>query len=178
MTLETRFKQVQKYTGIDGGGCAGTGESLHIVGLATPEWTKVELRNEGLSVTITLGLWKSCVVSKCITISKLSELGRRGALSQIKACEAMAILGMLAGGAALLLAVVKVIMMVMDKEHPKPLGLGALVCSIVSLALIVTCVVIWFVGVQQGGEAGYSLGLSIVGAILVPIGGVLSFISR
>ncbi|KAK3705862.1 hypothetical protein RRG08_058943 [Elysia crispata] len=156
----------------------GLGNLLHIVGLATPEWAKNELRNEGLSVTVTLGLWKSCVGSKCITISTLSELGRRGDLSQIKACGAMAILGMLAGGAALLLAVVKAIMMVMDKEHPKPLGLGALVCSIVSLALIVICVIIWFAGVQPGGEAGYSLGLSIVGAILIPIGGVLSFISR
>ncbi|GFR74283.1 lens fiber membrane intrinsic protein-like [Elysia marginata] len=93
-------------------GAVGLGVLLHIIGLATPQWvTKTQFVLElGENVDISQGLWQVCVNGKCNAIPD------RVKLDWYKACDAMAILGMLAGMFSALMVGIVFVMSLMNRN--------------------------------------------------------------
>ncbi|KAK3775433.1 hypothetical protein RRG08_015281 [Elysia crispata] len=139
----------------------GLGNMFHIIGLATPEWIKVG--------KVTVGLFEGCLDDDCVTIEDKPDW--------LKACQAMAILGMLLGLMAVALATFMFVKSLKNNDSPKSLGLLTLLAAILSLIFILICVILYAVEIKDlhtGPDFGYSFALSIVGAILILLGGTLS----
>ncbi|KAK3744953.1 hypothetical protein RRG08_048349 [Elysia crispata] len=147
----------------------GVGCVLHIVGLATHAW----LAADGGS----LGFWEVCPdEGPCISFKE------DGKPDWFKASEALALLGMIFGGMALLLAGVLVVMNLMGKEPSRGLGVSTLLLSVVSFVTVIICVIIFGAKYRDFfSEAdfhfGYSFGLSIAGAALILLGGIGTSVS-
>ncbi|GFR78160.1 lens fiber membrane intrinsic protein-like [Elysia marginata] len=152
-------------------GVLGLGNLLHIVGLATPEWVTADISVPFLGSTdTTRGLWEGCIDGECDSYDKKTDW--------LKACQAMAILGMLAGLVAALMAGVVFVMGLMKKDSTQAIGIIALLSAISSFIMILICVIVFAVKMKEGDSGwdfGYSFGLSIAGALLIAIGGGIAF---
>ncbi|GFN99695.1 lens fiber membrane intrinsic protein-like [Plakobranchus ocellatus] len=151
-------------------GVLGLGNLLHIIGLATPEWvtTDIVLPFVGKQEQ-TQGLWEGCVNDDCDSLKNEPDW--------LKASGAMAILGMLAGLGALVIAGLIFVMGLMDKSANKAFGILAVLAAIGSFVLILICVIVYAVKAEDdydNFDFGYSFGLSIAGAILILLGGFIA----
>ncbi|XP_059164767.1 uncharacterized protein LOC131947537 [Physella acuta] len=90
------------------------GVVLHIIGLATPEWSTSTVG------TGSVGLWKNCDEGKCTDISVKIE--------SLSACQAMAITGMLISFIAIATAVVDTVLKMYGKETAVPLHEISMIC--------------------------------------------------
>lgn len=150
-------------------GVVGLGCVFHIIGLATPEWVAAD----GGSI----GLWKTCYQGECVTIKE------DGKPDWFKACDALAVLGILFGLAAFTIAAVMVVMEALNKPSPRAVGAAVLATSIVSFSLIIICVILFAVKIGDDASVpaedfGYSFRLSISGACLILIGGIIAAILK
>lgn len=148
------------------------GNVLHIVGLATPEWVTGDVNVLFTSVTVTRGLWEGCTGDSCDAYDEDDKT------DWLRACEAMAILGMLVGCLAAFLAALIFVRYLMKKDVPKNVGLITLATAIFSFIFILICVIVYAVKMKEGDSSwdfGYSFGLAIAGAILIVVGGSLAF---
>ncbi|CAL1545266.1 unnamed protein product [Lymnaea stagnalis] len=147
------------------------GTLLHVIGLATPEWSAIRTLR-----SFYVGLWKACVPLGC------GEYNGHAA-DNIKSCEAFAILGMLASFVGLTMAAIDFTLPLLGKGGVKTLSLFSLAACLASLACILIAIIVWGADVHQpmrsfGYEIGFSFILSIVGGVLIAVGGGLSFLNR
>ncbi|XP_059152364.1 epithelial membrane protein 1-like [Physella acuta] len=146
---------------------------LHIVGLATPEWMLIK-NNE-----LTIGLWQACSHGVCLTFADFPIAG----LDSIKACEAMAIIGMLISFVAIATAGIAVYHNITGKEASASFQQIATATSVISFVFILIGIIVWGAKVHEPASAvaniGYSFILSIIGGILIAVGGIMfGFTSR
>nr|KAI8739110.1 epithelial membrane protein 1-like [Biomphalaria glabrata] len=173
--------------------CVGTillslGVLLHIVGLATPNWSSAcstsgsKTKHESATMTMTYGLWKMCIgTDACM------ELPSQTLTDEWRAAGAFAILGMLAGLGALGLACMYFVMRVLAKPEMKMLKVIVLAAGSVALLCVVISTSCYGGGVHQKLKentagfqcvyVGYSLILSAIGGILICIGGVAFYVA-
>lgn len=144
------------------------GNLLHIVGLATPVWVQTEI----LTVSHTKGLWESCLGDTCASYD--SDLKA----DWIKACEALAILGMLAGIVAALLAGCIYKPSLQSSLNHNSLATSTLGAAILSAILILLCVIVFE---RKNSDTiiswgyGYSFFLSVLGLVLIAVGGGFAY---
>ncbi|KAH9519889.1 hypothetical protein Btru_071149 [Bulinus truncatus] len=158
-----------------------TGNLLHLIGLATPGWTigttSYERTDKNtyllFSGTYYIGLWKMCF-GECV------DGNNTGAW---KAAEAFALLGMIFGLASLAAALLYFLTRLVNKNKLDLLQLVAAVAGITSFVLIIIGVSCYGGGVHGNFEwtdkyIGYSLVLSIIGGIIILIGGLTFYFPR
>ncbi|KAK3769419.1 hypothetical protein RRG08_067134 [Elysia crispata] len=136
------------------------------VGVATPSWLTYQ---DG-----SLGLWKLCQGRTCVTLEESDKP------DWFKASEALAVLGLISGWAALLVAGVLVVRDFMDREPSRGLAVSTLLGSVVSFVMVIIGVIVFSAeSYKLASEAnfGYSFGLSTAGACLILIGGIGTAIS-
>uniref|UniRef100_A0A2C9L7B9 Claudin n=1 Tax=Biomphalaria glabrata TaxID=6526 RepID=A0A2C9L7B9_BIOGL len=164
--------------------CVFIGVVLHIIGLATPNWTTATFRymNPLLSPSeytadVSVGLWMDCDKGGCSTIKSYNLTGAW------RAAGAFAILGMLSSFVTLAVAIVHIAMPFFQKLQFEVMSLVTLATSIATVMLIIICVSCFGGGVHNvfvwtEKSIGYSLVLSIIGGIVVFLGGVIFYIPR
>ncbi|XP_021360855.1 lens fiber membrane intrinsic protein-like isoform X2 [Mizuhopecten yessoensis] len=90
-------------------GCALAGFVFHLIGLATPYWSSLTVAEGTIFESdYHSGLWRGCVGSVCGSISNPA--------SWFEAAQAFAILGFLAGIAAIVLTVLYVLLEQLRKD--------------------------------------------------------------
>uniref|UniRef100_A0A2C9M4B9 Claudin n=1 Tax=Biomphalaria glabrata TaxID=6526 RepID=A0A2C9M4B9_BIOGL len=154
------------------------GEVLHIVGLATPNWTTFSTYDG----TFTLGLWKLCS-----TIGSCVEIPIDLKTDEMKVVDAFSIICALSGAGVLGLACFNLLARIQEKSESEPLrkfilktGIFALVCVIIS-----TCV--YYVSIHQrflnfnhldvSKSIGFSFILSAVGGVVIGVGSVIFYVA-
>ncbi|CAL1546898.1 unnamed protein product [Lymnaea stagnalis] len=162
----------------------GVGVLLHIVGLATPEWSAL---HEG-GASGSFGLWKICSddnVKGQICMEYSSEQNYPEEFNDsVKACDAFAILGMVASFLGLALAAISVILPIVGKPKNAMLPVISLAGCGASFVFILIAIIVWGAKVHADYlekltlKIGYSFILSIIGGILIGVGGVLAFIAN
>ncbi|CAL1539312.1 unnamed protein product [Lymnaea stagnalis] len=172
----------------------GVGVLLHIIGLATPEWSTDSGVND---LATTLGLWKLCQTNSLFDICadypfkllKHTMFHNPDEIeSSIKACEAFAILGMLASFLGLAMAALSVAFPMMGKPKNAMFPVLSLAGCVASFLCILIAISVWGVRVHNKSiyplaldttfDIGYSFILSIIGGILIQVGGVLAFLGN
>ncbi|XP_012946217.1 uncharacterized protein LOC106013907 [Aplysia californica] len=149
----------------------GLGVLLHIVGMATPVWSVVK----GDSDT-SFGVFKRCakVFGSHVCVSYIVTT------AEYKAVQAMTIIGVLFGGVALAVSVLIVVFSLTGKSQHKMMPLLAVGASFGSFFFILLGVIIWGAAIHADNSSlldiGYSFILSIVGGILVAVGGIIGYI--
>ncbi|CAL1535349.1 unnamed protein product [Lymnaea stagnalis] len=139
----------------------GLGTVLHVIGLATPEWS---VEKHG---TRTQGLFKGCFLGSCGEYTYKT--------SKLEACEAFAIIGMVAGIGATAVSLLIFLLGLLSKNRHRIFSLLVLAGSVVAFIAILICVIIYGVTIHDDisyfFNVGYSFILSIIGGALIPIGG-------
>ncbi|OWF56761.1 uncharacterized protein LOC110459277 [Mizuhopecten yessoensis] len=144
---------------------------LHIVGIATPNWSSYSASSGAVSTSLSYGLWKLCVevngVSECANYPNVQDW--------VKACQAFGIIGVLAVAGAAILEVLCTI--VLSKATHKVAFIAAAITAFVGAASIILSAIIWSAKVTEFGntelDLSWSFGLSITGGVLAGIGGIL-----
>ncbi|XP_059164758.1 epithelial membrane protein 1-like [Physella acuta] len=140
------------------------GVVLHIVGLATPEWSTSNV----VGISYSAGLWKGCADGYCVEYPQTT--------AALEACEAMAIIGMffslfaITAVGILLVCKITGILAVSSAHHI------AAALSIISFVFILIGIIVWGAEVHASNsnfKIGYSFILSIVGGVLIAIGGIM-----
>ncbi|XP_059152343.1 epithelial membrane protein 1-like [Physella acuta] len=147
---------------------AGVGVVLHIVGLATPEWTN--LPNIPLFGSRSYGLWQLCAGGNCVDYPTKAD--------SLAACEAFAILGMLAGCVAVVFAILQLVFKINGKPQNSKFNLAIIGGCFSAFVCILITVAVWGGEIHEpmtagNAEIGYSFILSIVGGCLLAIAGGL-----
>ncbi|XP_059152320.1 epithelial membrane protein 1-like [Physella acuta] len=145
------------------------GAVLHIVGLATPEWSVAKVGGG------SFGLWEVCSELACVKYADLPGLVTIP--DSIKACEAMAIIGMLISFVALAAAGIDLFHKISGKDASAPFRLISTATSIISFVFILIGIIIWGTKEYEPASAvaniGYSFIQSIIGGITIAIGGII-----
>ncbi|CAL1535350.1 unnamed protein product [Lymnaea stagnalis] len=182
----------------------GVGTILHVVGLATVEWTVFNADSvfKTDSVEIKYGLWKICTSDKCVGIignnfefrdyfedfdDRATFLQNRSPdVSALKASEACAILGMLASFVATAVAAGRIAMPMLGMSTKYLFPFIPLAASMTSFVFILVAVIVWALRVHTrlvctyglDTSIGYSFILCLVAGILINIGGVLGVLDK
>ncbi|XP_033727180.1 lens fiber membrane intrinsic protein-like isoform X2 [Pecten maximus] len=147
-------------------GCGIAGFLFHLVGLATPYWTSITIAGGTIfEVDVHTGLWRGCSGNVCGTVSNPA--------SWLEAAQAFAILGFLAGLAAIVLAILYVFVEQLRKDI---FYIVAAVGNLAAAGCIFLAVVIFGSKITNG--LSWSFGLSIVGMIFHGVAGVLMGVNR
>ncbi|XP_059169310.1 uncharacterized protein LOC131951057 [Physella acuta] len=111
----------------------------------------------------------------------------------IKACQAMAILGMLASFVVLAMAIVDIYHKVYEKLPIIPFPTVVAASTLASFVFILIGIIVWGADlnydqtettntndktITRSSKLGYSFGLSITGGILILIGGLMYFFNH
>ncbi|KAK0041598.1 epithelial membrane protein 1 [Biomphalaria pfeifferi] len=142
---------------------ASAGLILHIIGTATNEWA--------VSLTGSFGLWKVCVGDICV------KYDQRQIPAKYEACQAFALIGVIAAGLGVLLGLLQIIFAVLGKNaHRLFPFLNWSACLTAGVAIFI-CIVVWGATIQDDVknvfDVGYSYILCIVADALIPAGGFL-----
>ncbi|XP_060066344.1 uncharacterized protein LOC132546636 isoform X1 [Ylistrum balloti] len=138
---------------------------FHLIGLATPYWTSQTITLGSLDFSYNSGLWRGCSAGRCGSITSSP--------SWMEATQAFAILGFLAGLAAIVLAVLYVFLEQLRKDI---IYIIASLGNLVAAGCIFLAVVIFGSKITTG--LSWSFGLSIVGMIFHGVAGVLMGVNR
>ncbi|CAL1539309.1 unnamed protein product [Lymnaea stagnalis] len=158
----------------------GVGVLLHVIGLATPNWSAIS--DKGFYRAY--GLWKSCGGTIEAYDCDEYKFGNKfdESESSVKACEAFAILGMLASFLGLAMAALSVLLPIIGKPKNAILPVIALAGCVAAFICILIAIVVWGAKVHAEYlsflDIGYSFILSIIGGILIVVGGVLAYIGN
>ncbi|CAL1536335.1 unnamed protein product [Lymnaea stagnalis] len=146
------------------------GEVLLIIGLATPEWTAAD--SKLLDVHLSKGLWQLCASGTCRSI------GPNKAAS-LEVCQAFTLLAMVEGLFCIGLFVLHVVLPIMGKQSHRLLPRVAMATSVIALACDVVSLSVWGAKHYTAdgiNYLGYSFILTLVGSIVVAIGGVVGWL--
>ncbi|XP_033727179.1 lens fiber membrane intrinsic protein-like isoform X1 [Pecten maximus] len=145
-------------------GIACVGWFLHLLGFATPYWSTAKYFSI-FGIDIHFGLWYYCAGKECDGYGKVQ--------SWLEAAQAFAILGFLAGLAAIVLAILYVFVEQLRKDI---FYIVAAVGNLAAAGCIFLAVVIFGSKITNG--LSWSFGLSIVGMIFHGVAGVLMGVNR
>ncbi|RUS70141.1 hypothetical protein EGW08_022094 [Elysia chlorotica] len=156
-------------------GVLALGNLLHIIGLATTEWITTMVATSVGTYEVTIGLFRGCAQNICADLEDVPDW--------LKACKAMAILGMLVGLGVLALTGYILALRLMNKEIPRLLGILSLLGAVMSCVMILICVIVFAEEAKDmmknrgidDHDFGYSFALSIAGALIILIGGCIAF---
>ncbi|KAH9500060.1 hypothetical protein Btru_076502 [Bulinus truncatus] len=145
---------------------ATTGLVLHIIGVATNKWAV------GVVLHNTFGLWKNCLADSCYKVENPS--------SKREACQAFAIIGLIAAGGGVLLALLQIVISMAGKSAPRifPFLISS-ACFTAGVAIFI-CIVVWGATIQDENkrlyDVGYSYILSIIADALISAGGFMLYL--
>ncbi|XP_059164022.1 uncharacterized protein LOC131946975 [Physella acuta] len=165
------------------------GSLLHVIGLATPDWSVGYPEKSSPLPKISVGLWEVCMsFCQALLHQEKSEIW--------KTCDALAIVGMLFSFLSVGAAAYVMYLKVKAKPDNESLVKLSTAMSILSLLSILICTIMWSAGLHPGvvhdfwpgtrhdkifeegpdidhNTLGYSFILSILGGCLLSIGGVI-----
>ncbi|KAK0041239.1 hypothetical protein Bpfe_029332 [Biomphalaria pfeifferi] len=151
-------------------GLAAVGLVLIIIGVATPEWTAIEVEYIDKKILRnSKGLWRICKDDVCADIVKNKAVS-------LEVCEAFGLLAVLSGASCLSLLLAHLILQSFRKPSKKFLLTLATLGGILSAVFVTITASVWGAVHHTGGRnlyVGYSLILTVIGGILLPISGVL-----
>ncbi|OWF56760.1 uncharacterized protein C16orf52 homolog [Mizuhopecten yessoensis] len=144
---------------------------LHIVGLATPSWATNSGSSGGISFRVTAGLWKQCNTvhgeTECIIYPQPEDWQ--------KACQAFGIIGVLAVSAAAILEGLCTVLLTKSKH--KIFFIATTLLAFLGAGSIILTAIIWAAKIFElqltDLVLSWSFGLSIAGAVLSGVGGIL-----
>ncbi|CAL1536319.1 unnamed protein product [Lymnaea stagnalis] len=150
---------------------------LHIVGVATPEWSSYHTPQ----LSATYGLWGYCVNGKCGEYRYAGKLPPPMEYS-LKVCEVFAVLGLLASFLGLAMATVALLLPMMGKPKSAMFPVISLLSCVATFIFILIATIVWRVKMNNifivDFQIGYSFILSIIGGIMICMGGVLFYLAN
>ncbi|CAL1539313.1 unnamed protein product [Lymnaea stagnalis] len=156
----------------------GVGVLLHLIGLASPEWSALHVNGQSVSY----GLWKACLSGIEICGDYPFDTLPDEWKSSLRACEAFAILGMLASFLGLAMAAISVLFPMMGKPKNAMFPVISLAGCMAAFICILIAIIVWGAKVHADYlsklDIGYSFILSIIGGIMIVVGGLLGLIGN
>ncbi|XP_059161562.1 uncharacterized protein LOC131944766 [Physella acuta] len=141
-------------------GIIGLGSLLHLVGMATPHWLK--LNDPG-----SIGLWQVCI-QFCLTIEDKA--------GWLIACDFFSVMGVLSSVAALVLIAFSFFNAFKGRPQHSTIPIFLTASTSLAATCIIICIIIFASKTVHTSLLGYSFYLSIAGGVLITIGGILGFI--
>ncbi|XP_059161584.1 uncharacterized protein LOC131944787 [Physella acuta] len=141
-------------------GFIGLGSLLHLVGMATPHWWNI---GSG-----SIGLWQVCE-GNCLTIEDKA--------GWLIGCDFLSVMGVLSSVAALVLIAFIFFNAFKGRPLHSKIPIFLIASTICAATFIIICIIIFASQTPNAKRLAYSFYLSIVGGVLIKIGGIIGFIS-
>ncbi|KAH9490814.1 Integrin alpha-2 [Bulinus truncatus] len=155
-------------------GLAAVGLSLVIIGVATPEWTSIDVEYQDKKILRnSKGLWRQCKDDICVDITENKT-------ASLEACETFGLLSVLAGVVCLSFLLTHLILQSFKRPTKQWFLTLAMIAGVFSAVFVIITVCVWSSMHHQGGPNiyfGYSLILTAIGGALLSVAGFLGYFS-